>query len=198
MLRKIKISLVFIASIIEGGSLLTYEVLCTKIQTPYLGASIYVWASVLSITLLGLALGYKIGGEVSKKHSRKVWISLCLSGLFLIVSSHLAKLILPYTLDLEIRIASILGGLVLLFIPMVLFGTVSPMLVAIVDEKNDNISSSTGWIYGLGTFSGIVFLLISIYIIMPVIGIENITYILGGLLLISGVLLGIALNKNEY
>ncbi len=176
---------------------MAYEILCSKMQAPYLGSSVYVWAAVLSITLLGLALGYKMGGVYAKNHAAKVWISFILSGLFVVLSSFISNLFLPLTLSLNIKLASIIGGMIMLFIPMFLFGTVSPMLVELLNEKLKNIAKSTGWIYSLGTFSGILFLLISIYWLMPLLGIKVISYILGVLLIASGILLKVGLKIEK-
>lgn len=166
-------------------------------MTPFLGASVYVWASVLSVTLLGLAIGYRLGDKMSQKSPQLfIFINLLASGVFIFCSTIIAKVILPLTLSLEIRIASIIGGIALLFIPMILLGTVSPILVNLHNKISTNTAKSTGIIYGIGTFSGILFLLITMYSLLPQIGIQNITFLLGISLVIVGLLFKM-LYKHE-
>jgi len=49
---------------ITGAVALSLEVLASRIMTPYFGVSLYIWAGILSITLIFLALGYQLGVKV--------------------------------------------------------------------------------------------------------------------------------------
>ena len=46
------------------------EILVAKMVAPLYGASLYVWASIIGVTLSALAIGYFAGGRISEKHSR--------------------------------------------------------------------------------------------------------------------------------
>ena len=43
------------------------ELLGAKMMAPFFGSSLYVWASILGVTLGGLAIGYFSGGFLSEK-----------------------------------------------------------------------------------------------------------------------------------
>jgi hypothetical protein len=58
--------LLFLA-FIEGASVMACELLGAKMIAPFFGSSLYVWASVLGITLFGLMTGYYTGGYLSEK-----------------------------------------------------------------------------------------------------------------------------------
>tara|TARA_Y100001934_G_C12315887_1_gene757447 strand:- start:1560 stop:1736 length:177 start_codon:yes stop_codon:yes gene_type:complete len=45
-----------------GAIVLALELVASSIMNPFFGVSLNVWASILSVTLIGLALGYKFGG----------------------------------------------------------------------------------------------------------------------------------------
>jgi len=45
-----------------GGATLALELLASRVLTPYFGVSLYIWAGILSITLIFLAVGYRVGG----------------------------------------------------------------------------------------------------------------------------------------
>ena len=57
-----KIICLFIIAL-EGSALLSFEIIASRLYTPHLGGSIYVWTSILSMTLIALALGYYYGGK---------------------------------------------------------------------------------------------------------------------------------------
>jgi hypothetical protein len=46
---------------VTGAVTLALEVLASRIMTPYFGVSLYIWAGILSITLIFLAFGYRLG-----------------------------------------------------------------------------------------------------------------------------------------
>ena len=62
----LKIFILF-TSFIEGGSVMFTELISAKLVAPYFGSFLYVWASVLRITLGSLATGYYTGGYLSNK-----------------------------------------------------------------------------------------------------------------------------------
>ncbi len=45
-----------------GAAVMVIELLGTRLIAPFYGASLYVWTSLISVTLIALALGYYIGG----------------------------------------------------------------------------------------------------------------------------------------
>ena len=48
----------FLVLVIEGGALMAVELMGAKLVAPFYGGSLYVWTAVLTITVLGLTLGY--------------------------------------------------------------------------------------------------------------------------------------------
>ena len=59
--RNVKIALTL--SLIEGGAVMFAEIVSAKMIAPVFGTSLYVWTSVLTITLTGLMIGYFLGGK---------------------------------------------------------------------------------------------------------------------------------------
>ena len=47
------------------------EIAGAKLLAPFFGSSLYVWSSVMAITLGGLASGYFFGGQLSKKINKE-------------------------------------------------------------------------------------------------------------------------------
>ena len=56
-----------VASFVTGTAILVLELLGTRVIGPYYGASVYVWSSLIGVTLAALALGYWAGGYTADR-----------------------------------------------------------------------------------------------------------------------------------
>lgn len=181
--------IIILISIIEGGSLLGFEILSSKLFAPFLGTTIQVWAAILSITLLALAFGYRYGGKlVSQTKFSRLYIHLFIAGGIVFFSPQITNLLLPYTLSLPTESAAIIASLLILFPVVFLLGTVSPLLVALISVEKKDTANGVSIIYGLGTLSGIVFVILGTFLLMPSLGLKMTLYIFGLLLIVAGVL----------
>ena len=171
---------------LEGGVLMAFEILSSKMYTPYLGSSIYVWTSILTLTLSGLALGYKICGKLSVERPTNYLIYVLLIASVLIgISPLIAPIVLESLLLIDVKTASIIGGFILIFIPVIALGIVSPLIVGILEKNGTTIPHATGVVYGIGTLGGILFLLITTFYLIPKIGVMCSTFLMSGILLLA-------------
>ena len=85
----------FIISFIEGATVMATEICGAKLLAPYFGSSLYVWSSVMAITLGGLASGYFIGGKLSRKENKQsiLFYILLLAFCYLSLMPYLSKYI---------------------------------------------------------------------------------------------------------
>jgi predicted MFS family arabinose efflux permease len=134
MLNKNKL---FTISFVEGASVMAAEICGAKLLAPFFGSSLYVWSSVMAITLGGLASGYFLGGKLSKRENKEKTLlyvliaavcCLCLmpftTSVFLITASHLS--LIP---------AVIISVLFLLFPTMICMGATSPLIISILTHN---------------------------------------------------------------
>jgi predicted membrane-bound spermidine synthase len=169
---------------------MAFEILSVKIYTPYLGNSIYVWTSILVVTLMGLAVGYRAGGFLASKESKSSLVySFLLSGILIFCSTYTVQFFSPVFLSTGIKMASLIAGFVVLFFPVLLMGIVSPLIVNYLNSIYLKLSKSAGIVYSIGTLGGIVFVLATVYIFIPGIGVKNTSYLLGSLLMLTGLLM---------
>ena len=178
--------------ILEGGALLSYEIMAAKLYTPHVGATLYVWTSILTLTLISLAIAYRVSQYWSDK---KIWkvlpISLLMAGLYLFIVLLTKETVLPLTYTMGIKAASIFTGIFILTIPVFCMGLTSPLVTALLtstDNKEVNAGKNAGLVYGLGTLSGILFTLISLFVLLPAWGVSvSITVLASILLLAAGI-----------
>ena len=51
-----------------GAAVMTIELVGSRVLAPYVGASIFVWTSLIGVILGSLSLGYWYGGKLSDRY----------------------------------------------------------------------------------------------------------------------------------
>src|SRR6187401_3131236 len=86
-------------SFVEGAAVMAGELCGAKLLAPVFGSSLYVWASVMGITLAALALGYFYGGSLSQKKEqsldKKLFYVLVAASLFLLAMPLISFYLVP-------------------------------------------------------------------------------------------------------
>lgn len=178
--------------VLEGGALLSYEIMASKMYTPHVGATLYVWTSILTLTLIALALSYRLSQKwVEQKKWYILPFSLIISGFYMILMVFFRNQILPLTYSMELISAALFTGLILLLIPVMGMGITSPMLSGWLTENESNDTNNSagnfaGIVYGLGTLSGVGMTLFSLFVALPEIGVNNTLIVLASMLFLAG------------
>ncbi len=171
---------------------MTAEICAAKLIETQFGISIYVWAAVLSITMLGLAAGYFIGGRLSKRAELDKLVGTLVSaaGFLLILMPIIAQSIMPFFQSFNLLLGTILSCAIFLLPLMFVFGCISPTLVEIGASKKQ-AGKVAGEIYGLSTVSGVLSILFVTLVLMPLIGISKTCFVFGAILLTIGILFSV-------
>jgi predicted membrane-bound spermidine synthase len=148
----------FLLSFLEGGSVMAAELLGAKMLAPYFGSSLYVWASVLAITLVGLAGGYFCGGLLSyrSKNPMTLFYVLLAAATFTVLMPFSSKFIL-WLVGMHSLIPSVIvSSLCILFPPVFMMGMVSPLIIRAITTDVDDAGRAAGAIYAISTVGGII------------------------------------------
>ena len=193
----------YLIILLEGGALLSYELMAAKMYTPHVGSTLYVWTSILTLTLISLAISYRFSQFLIEKKLWKILpISLLISGLYILIIVYTRNEILALTYHMELKIASLFTGTILLFIPIFCMGITSPMIsvkLANIEKtsSDQNFGNSAGIIYGIGTLSGVISTLLCLFILMPWIGVNFVIVILALMLILSSILSYFLIKKQH-
>jgi len=156
--------------LIEGAALMAVELMGAKLLAPFYGSSLYVWTAVLSITVLGLTVGYHFGGRLA---ARKTTYKH-LAGILGIAAA--LTLALPYTavaaIALTARMNLVPGictaSLLLLVPPMFFFGLVGPLAVRLLADRSGSAAGHiAGTVYFTSTLGGIAATFLFGYFLIP-------------------------------
>lgn len=185
-----------IVSFCEGGTVMACELAGAKLIAPYFGTSLYVWAAVLAVTLGGLACGYWLGGQLAQKRGsvNTLGILLCVAGLLTGLMPRTAVFVLERLIHLSIAQGSLIGLMLYLFPPLVLFGATSPLIIHLINPHFKNPGKSSGTIYAISTVGGILTTLWVGFVLLPNLGMQKMTLLFGGVIIVVGLM---ALLKNR-
>jgi len=175
-----------------GAVVMVFELTGSRILGPYLGATLYVWTSLIGVILGSLSFGYWLGGKIADRKADMRSFS------FIIFASALC-IIYVYTIKnniLEIFSSLPLGSLefrsllisFILFAPASIFlGIISPYAVKLRLFHIDTSASTVGTLYALSTLGSIAGTFGAGFFIIPSLGTD------ATLLLLFAILIGTAL-----
>lgn len=133
------------------------ELLGARLTGPYFGSSIYVWASVLGVTLTALMCGYYTGGWLSgrSRDSSLLFLILSAAGVLLAIMPITSQCIMRATLNLSVQAGATLSLLVFMFPPLLFMGMSSPVVIHLLNRSVDTSGKTAGSVYAISTLGGI-------------------------------------------
>ncbi len=176
-----------------GALVMTYEIIGSRLLSPYLGASTYVWTSLIGVILAALSFGYWLGGKIAdKRPDVKVLASVIfLAGGLVSVTILLKDLILSFitqsTIGLELK--SMLAALLLFAPASVLLGFVTPYAVKLKMSSLEDSGKIVGRLYALSTVGSILGTFLAGFVLIPFVGSEKTLYLIGASLIGLSILL---------
>jgi spermidine synthase len=179
---------------IAGAIVMALEIAGSRILAPFFGNTIFVWGSLIGVVLAALSLGYFLGGRLSDRSPSFYQFSVILlaAGISILVMSVASPLILEavFSINLGDRYGPLLATSILLIIPGTLLGMVSPYAVKLSAENLEKIGGTSGNIYSLSTVGSIFGTFMTVFILIPELGVRSILFALG-LTLVAISLLGL-------
>ncbi len=166
---------------ITGAAILVLEILGTRIISPFYGATIYVWSSLIIITLMSLAIGYFLGGWVADKIPKysMIYYILALTTLFILIIPAISGWVLNATNSLGASYGTLVSAFILFTIPLVLLGMIAPYAIKLKAHGLGNIGFTSGKLYGIATIGSCLGALLVAFYLIPNFGINNIIFLMG-------------------
>ena len=163
------------------------EIAGARLLAPYFGDSTVVWANTIAIVLVALSIGYWLGGKIADRHpelKKLCWTVLAGSVLVALIP-FFARPFLGASVDafdelsVGVFAGSLVGVLVLLAVPVMIFGAVSPWALRIAMDNSDveHAGQLAGRLYALSTAGSLFGTLLSAMVTIPLIGTQR-TFIL--------------------
>ena len=163
---------------VVGSASLGAEIAAARLMAPFFGASTIVWANVIGIVLVSLAVGYWFGGRFADRHPHKR--GLCT----LVLVAALAVALVPFVadpfLDLavdaldEVSAGAFIGSLVAVTVlvapPVVLLAAASPYAIRLAVGRVEESGTVAGRMYAISTVGSLIGTWGSALLLIPLIG----------------------------
>lgn len=173
------------------------ELIGAKLIAPWFGTSLYVWTSVLGISMLGLASGYYLGGNLSRKEniSTHLKILLSLAAFFIAIMPFSSSVILQMTQMMDVRWGSMISSIVFILPPLIFMGMVSPVVIRYCAQDKEKTGHTAGLVFAASTIGGVLSVLLCGFYFLPLWGLYNSAWFFSGLMICTVV---IAHRVNKY
>lgn len=165
----------YLFGFMEGAFVVSIELGGGKLLAPVFGTSLYVWTSVIGVTLACLTVGYLLGGFLSAKERipRKLFFLFILAAGCASLMPLLAEELFLYFTDMNLFLSCVLMALLLMGVPLVCLGATSALLIQCMQEGVEKAGKVAGRLYAISTCGGIMNTFLLGFFIIPAYGISN-------------------------
>lgn len=165
------------------------ELIGSRILAPYLGTSIFVWASIIGVILGAMTLGYYFGGKFSEHNPTINFLAkiLFLSGTAILIVGLIKEPILMLSVSLGIKTGSVVATLILFALPTFLLGMVSPYAIRLKIINVETSGEVAGNLYALSTVGSIFGTFLAGFYLIPTFGSSQIIFGLGCVLILTSI-----------
>lgn len=173
------------------------ELIASRILSPYFGNSSIVWTSVIGIIMLSSSIGNYIGGIVADKEKlkRNVKYILIISGITVLLIPLLQSGVLRWLTSItdNIKVGAILATVILFFVPSMLVGFLSPIIIKLKMDDLKTAGKTSGKIYAIATLGCILGNFLGGFYFIPRFGSNEVLFVLAIILFI----LNLFVNEDD-
>jgi|CXWL01.1.fsa_nt_gi spermidine synthase len=187
----------FLTVFLTGAGVMVIELLGTRLIAPFYGSSLYSWSSLISVTMIALAIGYFIGGRwADQAKSTGLSLIIALAAFLTLMIPWLTRPVLLITDPLGLRAGSFVSALILFLPSLTFLGMVGPFAIKLSTAQLDGVGASAGSIYAVSTLGSVIGTLVLGFYLFPLVGSREILMGLGILLLSLSVVVAF-FEQNE-
>ncbi len=180
--------LVFTA-FVSGSIVMVLELIGSRVIGPSFGVSLFIWTSLITVTLISLALGYWIGGKLAdaRTSGAALFTIILAAGVTTLLIPVIKGYVLAHSLSLGLRSGSLVSSVVLFAPSLFLLGMVTPYTVKLyMKDGVHKVGKTVGWLYAVSTFGSFLGTVSTGFVLIPSIGVNNIIYLSSVVLLCTG------------
>jgi spermidine synthase len=187
---------------LSGALVMIYEIVGSRLLAPHIGASTYIWTSLIGVILGSLSLGYWIGGRVADRRpdlkilAGVLFLAGALTSVTLLVHEIFLAVLATAALRLELK--AVIAALVLFAPASALFGFVSPYAIRLKMLNVADAGKTAGRLYAVSTVGSICGTFAAGFFLLPFVGSVRTLYLItGALFLLSALTAGFQLTSKK-
>lgn len=170
-----------------------FEIIGSRILSPFIGSSTYVWTSLIGVILASLSLGYWFGGRLADRRpdvkllAAVIFVAGGLISLTILVKEVVLSAIASLTVGLEWK--ALIAALILFAPASICLGIVTPFAVRLRMTTLEHTGATVGRLYALSTVGSIAGTFLAGFFLIPFVGSVRTLYLIAGCLIALSVLL---------
>ncbi len=185
---------------VSSACIMILELVAGRIVAPYVGVSLYTWTSIIGVVLAGISLGNYLGGRLADRFGslRLLGLLFLLGGLTSIgiLAVDVLGVRVPDSWPIIVRILALTSAL--FFVPSVLLGTISPVVVKLSVSDLARTGSTVGRISAAGTVGSILGTFATGFFLIAWFGTHTIVWGVAVLLLVmAGTFLALGVGRGR-
>ncbi len=181
---------------ISGFVSLAIEMSASRLLGNVFGTSNLVWAAIIGLILIYLAVGYFIGGAWADRspHFQTLFLILLGASLATAIVPVISRPVLRIAADafdqlqMGILFGSFTAVIILLIIPMTLLGIVSPFAIRLAIQQTENAGRISGRLYAISTLGSFFGTFLPVLLLIPTIGTYRTFLVLAALLALVAII----------
>jgi spermidine synthase len=181
-----------------GAMVMVVEVLGSKVIGPIFGVSLFVWTSLITVTLIALAVGYAMGGYFSDRKASPDYLYgiILAAGLLVLIIPFVKSGVLKSFQPLGLRMGALASATVLFGPSLFLLGCVSPYLIKVSAKELRNIGRTVGIFYSISTAGSFIGTVATGFFLIAYLGVSTIFNVVGSILIALSLLYFIVFRKK--
>lgn len=181
---------------ITGACVMVLEILGTRVLGPFFGVTLYVWAALITVTLVALAVGYAAGGRLGDRvrGPAGLFLIVVLAGGGTLLISLLDEPVFRWTERLDVRLGSMAAATLLFFLPLMCLGMASPFCIRLRAGSLERAGSNAGTVFCVSTVGSVAGSLLTAFYLLPRWGVQPTLHVSAGLLFLCAAVWG-AMNR---
>ncbi len=190
----------FFTALTCGAMIMVIEVLGSKVIGPVFGVSLFVWTSLITVTLVALSAGYAAGGYISDKkdHPDYLYGIIFVAGLLVILIPFAKSIVLRSCQPLGLRMGALSSSTILFGPSLFLLGCVSPYIIKVSARELRNIGRTVGVFYSISTVGSFLGTILTGFFLIAYFGVSRIFEVAGILLVFLAVIYFVIFRKKLY
>lgn len=176
------------------------EVLGSRVISPFFGVSLFIWTSLITVTLVSLAIGYAAGGVLADRKETPDYLYglIFAAGVLVLIVPVLKGPVLRACQPMGLRTGAFCSAAILFGPALCLLGCVSPYIVRIATRELRSIGRTVGVFYALSTVGSFVGTVLTGFVLIVYFSVNVIFGFIGSALVLLSVLYFLLFRRSWY
>ena len=176
-----------------GALVMIFEIIGSRILSPFIGTSTYIWTSLIGVILASLSLGYWAGGRLADKRPDAkvlggvIFTAAGLVALTILIKDIFLSAVAAATIGLELK--AVIAALFLFAPASICLGVVTPFAVRLKMTALDKTGSTVGRLYALSTIGSIAGTFGAGFFLLPFVGSVRTLYLIAASLVVLSIMI---------